>query len=282
MRLTRRQFLAGALGATAMGAGGAVYARYIEPRLIRRRVVKVRLNGKETRDPLRVLHLSDFHLSRVVPLSLIAEGIRKGLSLRPDLICVTGDFITKQLFDEDAYRVELARLSDHAPTFACLGNHDGGLWAGVRGGYRDGLAVRRLLEDSGIRVLHNDSVAMDVRGLSVRITGLGDDWAGDMDVSRAFSFGASRGERHVVLSHNPDTKRFLKDRAWHLLLCGHTHGGQVRIPFVGAPVLPVHDTTMYEGLHEWEGRVIHITRGIGNLHGIRFNCPPEVNLLVVV
>ncbi len=281
MRITRRQFVAGAFGVAAMGSGGAFYARYIEPRMIRRRVLKVRLNGKEPREPLRVLHISDFHLSRYVPLSFIAAGIHKGLSLRPDLICVTGDFITKHLFDEEAYRRELARLPAYAPTFASLGNHDGGQWALVRGGYRDGSAVRRLLEDSGIRVLHNDSGTFDVRGQTVRITGLGDDWAGDLNVSRAFSFDPSPGERHIVLSHNPDTKRFLKDRAWDLLLCGHTHGGQVRIPFVGAPILPVHDTTMYEGLHEWEGRVIHITRGIGNLHGIRFNCPPEVNLLIL-
>jgi predicted MPP superfamily phosphohydrolase len=67
-----------------------------------------------------------------------------------------------------------------------------------------------------------------------------------------------------------------------LLLCGHTHGGQIRLPFVGTPFAPVRDKRFVEGLHQWDGRWMYITRGVGNLHGVRFNCPPEVSLLTLV
>jgi predicted MPP superfamily phosphohydrolase len=63
------------------------------------------------------------------------------------------------------------------------------------------------------------------------------------------------------------------------MLCGHTHGGQCQIPFVGAPFAPIQDLRFLEGLQPWNDRWIHVTRGVGNLHGLRFNCRPEVNLL---
>jgi predicted MPP superfamily phosphohydrolase len=66
------------------------------------------------------------------------------------------------------------------------------------------------------------------------------------------------------------------------MLCGHTHGGQVKLPFIGAPIVSIRDRRFGEGLRQWEGRWIYVTRGVGNLHGIRFNCPPEVSLLTVV
>lgn len=82
-----------------------------------------------------------------------------------------------------------------------------------------------------------------------------------------------------MLCHNPDAKDKLRASAWDLMLCGHTHGGQLRLPGIGRPFAPVRDVRYVEGLRPWEGRLIHITRGIGNLHGLRFNCRPEINLL---
>ena len=66
------------------------------------------------------------------------------------------------------------------------------------------------------------------------------------------------------------------------MLCGHTHGGQCDLMFLGTPFAPVRDKRFVQGLHRWEDRWIHITRGVGNLHGMRFNCRPEVSLLTLV
>ncbi len=91
----------------------------------------------------------------------------------------------------------------------------------------------------------------------------------------------SRRISRIVLSHNPDSKELLRDYSWDLLLCGHTHGGQLSLPILGTPFAPVHDHRYVYGLNQWNGRFIHTTKGIGNRHGVRFNCRPEVAILSV-
>ena len=89
-------------------------------------------------------------------------------------------------------------------------------------------------------------------------------------------------ELRLVLNHNLDAKHDFADCDWVLMFCGHTHGGQLRIPLIGgAPFAPVRDHAFVAGLNPWRGRKIFITRGVGNLHGMRFNCHPEVSLLLV-
>ncbi len=80
----------------------------------------------------------------------------------------------------------------------------------------------------------------------------------------------------ILLAHNPDTKDVLADRPWDLMLSGHTHGGQVVLPFVGERFVPVRDKRFIAGLKEWNGRQVYVTRGVGNVAGVRINCRPEV------
>ena len=91
---------------------------------------------------------------------------------------------------------------------------------------------------------------------------------------------ANRKYASIVLCHNPDAKEILRDFDWDLMLSGHTHGGQFKIPFTDfAPLSPVKDLSMTEGLHEFQNRKIFITRGVGSLYGIRINCRPEASVL---
>lgn len=113
----------------------------------------------------------------------------------------------------------------------------------------------------------------------LNLVGLGDLWAVEFAPERAFD-GLPAGPT-VVLSHNPDTKDKLGKYSWELMLSGHTHGGQVVIPGVGAPWTPVQDKRYLDGLKPWGNRQIHVSRGVGNTRGIRFNCRPEVNLLTL-
>ena len=277
--LTRRKFL------TAMGccvAGGGLYVRVIEPHWLTIGRHTVRLGQGNDHAPLKILQLADLHASHVVSLDFIGEAVRTGLELRPDLICLTGDFITRGYEALDGYVDVLRPLAASTPTFACLGNHDGGIWAGQRHGYKTTNRVREILIKAGVTLLHNSARTVHVCDRNLRLVGLGDMWAGEMQPMIAFRNIDPEADVTVVLSHNPDTKRYLKGYPWELLLCGHTHGGQVRLPFIGAPVSSVEDRRFMEGLHAWEGRWIHVTRGVGNLWGIRFNCPPEVSLITVV
>ena len=86
----------------------------------------------------------------------------------------------------------------------------------------------------------------------------------------------------VAMSHNPDTKELLAGYPWNLMLSGHTHGGQVIVPLYGPPIVPVRDLRYLEGLKPWGERLIHVTRGVGNLMGVRFGCRPEVAILELV
>lgn len=275
--ISRRAFVASlALG----GVAWTGYARCLEPTWldVGRHEVKTNIPGP----PLKVLHLSDFHASWCVGLDYIQEAIECGLRLQPDLICVTGDFITTTYDDFEAYRRVLSRLPETAPAFACLGNHDGGAWSRCNHGYNDSQRVQTLVRQSGLELLLNQSKILEVRGRKIALIGLGDCYALEADPRQAFRRPIPPGVVRIVLSHNPDTKVMLAPYPWDLMLSGHTHGGQLLLPLIGAPFAPVEDKRFIAGLYRWSGRWLHITKGVGNVYGLRFNCRPEVSLLTIV
>ena len=283
MRLTRRRFLLAAAGLTIAGGASAVYARRFEPwRLeITQRTVPLGIGAAGT--PIRLLHLSDLHASREIPLGYIAHAIAAGLALRPDIVCLTGDFITRRHEILTGYADVLRKLSDATPTFATLGNHDGGAWAAEFGGEPTNQGIRDVLAAARIPCLHNQLAELTIRGRALQLVGLGDYWNGECRPEVAFAAleGKARVAR-VVLSHNPDSKALLLTRDWDLLLSGHTHGGQIGLPFLARHFAPVLDKRFLSGLHRWENRWIHVSKGVGCLHGVRFNCRPEVSLLTLV
>jgi predicted MPP superfamily phosphohydrolase len=279
----RRRFLK---RLTLLGAGLAMagygYARWIESRWLGIGRHEVPLGKGAAAQPIRLLHLSDFHASDVVPLSFIEQAIQAGLRLEPDLICLTGDFITSKFEERQRYAAVLAPLARRAPTFACLGNHDGGWWARSNSGYHDTSVVRGILAQAGVTLLHNTSRSLTIKGRPLSLVGVGDLWAGELDADAAFA-GVSSGPSvpTLLLSHNPDSKTELARHPWDLLLCGHAHGGQFYLPVLGTPFAPVDDRRFVQGLHRWQERWLHVTKGVGNLHGLRFNCRPEISLLTL-
>ncbi len=278
MSWTRRAFISALVAAPT----GAAYARLVEPRWLEMRRLEVRIPGSTLTAPLRLLHMSDLHATDAASLTYLERALDAGLAEQPDLIVATGDFITS-LFDAwPAYRRLLARLSAAAPTFACLGNHDGGEWSATHGGYRLPWTMAECLVSAGIRLLDNATVRWAGPGGEVALTGVGDLWSGQFHPARAFAGAhASTPALRLLLAHNPDTKDEVADQPWDLMLSGHTHGGQVVVPLFGPPFAPVTDYRFIEGLHAWEGRQLFITRGVGSLHRIRFNCRPEVSVLTL-
>ena len=266
------------LGASAIAAS---YPCYLEPRWLAVTRTKVALQRARLAGPIRILHLSDLHYSWAVPLGFIDSAVTLGLCEKPDVICVTGDFITgTEDLSDGAYAHTLSRLSRFAPTFAVLGNHDGGPWAQGAGGYSDHSAVDRLLNRSQVQLLHNTSSTFRIRGANLTFVGVGDLWSDEIDSQRAFS-RMDRNRPVVLLSHNPDSKDVLEREPWDLMLSGHTHGGQVIIPFDGPRFAPVVDKRYVAGLAPWGARQIYVSRGVGNLGGVRFQCRPEVSLLEI-
>ena len=242
----------------------------------------MKLPCKNLTSGVRILHLSDLHASPAVPFSLIEKSVELGLEAKPDVICLTGDFVTDDsAFDEAEYARILRRLSSAAPIFASLGNHDGGDWSEWAGGFKDTSVVRALLSAGNVPLLHNRCEIVRVRDQSIRFAGVGDLWSDDVDGDLAFS-NVSADNPAILLAHNPDTKDVLADRPWDLMLSGHTHGGQVVLPMVGERFVPVRDKRFIAGLKQWNGRQVYVTRGVGSIRGVRVNCRPEVTVLDLV
>lgn len=285
---TRRSWFKKILAGIVATLAGWVYLRF-EANWLETTKKTVKLDHFRKDAKVKVLHLSDLHLSSVVSIDDIDFALKEGFQGSPDVMLLTGDFITDQLSDAEFQELGncLAKYASRVPTFACLGNHDGGSWAGKRGGYKTPDRVKEMLASAKVNLLDNRTRSIFLKGQPIVLTGVGDYWSESCKPEgclRALdSKKPNKPEVRVLLCHNPDAKELLKGYDWDLMLCGHTHGGQFKIPFSDyAPFAPVMDRTMTEGLHQWEGRQINVTRGVGNLYGIRLNCRPEISLLELV
>jgi predicted MPP superfamily phosphohydrolase len=262
-----------------MAGCAPVYAFGVEPNWLERTFQRVKLPCKHLTSGVRLLQLSDFHASPAVPFSLIEKSVEMGLEAKPDVICLTGDFVTDATpFDEAEYARILRRLSSAAPVFATLGNHDGGAWGASVRGLKDSTVVRSLLRAGNVPLLHNRSEVVRVRDQSIRLAGVGDLWSAGVDGDLAFATVPAE-DPAILLAHNPDTKDVLANHPWDLMLSGHTHGGQVALPLLGERFVPIRDKRFIAGLKQWNGRQVYVTRGVGNIGGVRVNCRPEVTVL---
>jgi hypothetical protein len=258
----------------------AAYARFVEPEWLEIARETVPLPNFKSGERVRIVHLSDLHASDAVSRNLIESAVEIALSQKPDIICVTGDFITAgKGVDWAWYPGALRRLSAHVPTYGVLGNHDGGASTMYEGRGYSTARVRKLLRDSGIRELHNENTEITIRKQTLRLVGCAEMWAGECLPDIAFRDVPADRMPTVLLSHNPDSKTKIAGYHWDLMLAGHTHGGQVVLPFVGLSPAPVSDQNYVKGLKPWRDRLIYVTAGVGNIAGIRFNCRPQVSVL---
>ena len=273
--ITRRRMMQ---GLAALAAAVYVEMRFIEPNWIGvgRYQVPILPRGSA---PIRILQLSDLHVSDQIPLDFIERAVELGLNQKPDLVCLTGDFITKEWNEWDAYSRVLERLSRTVPTFASTGNHDGGEWLVKHGGYSRPSKVIAMLEKANIRVLMNQRLNVVLPDKApFELVGLGDLWANDFQPMGLLE-PTQDGLPRVLMSHNPDTKDLIELDHWDLMLSGHTHGGQLTLPWGSTPFAPVVDKRYVRGLHRWSNHWLHITKGVGSLWNMRLNCFPEVSVV---
>jgi predicted MPP superfamily phosphohydrolase len=279
MRFSRRSFILSTLGVTAAVPG---YARLVEPGWLDLTKKQVPLPNLQA--PIRILHLTDLHAGADAPFELVDQAISLGLSEKPDLACLTGDYISwGERPDMDRFREMLGPLSSRVPVYASFGNHDGGLWAAQKRGLRSVGLLKGLMESVGVHCLHNSSTTIEAGESRLNLVGMGDLWAREFDPATAFAGVGEPGMPVIALSHNPDTVEELAAYPWDLTLSGHTHGGQVVVPLVGlAPFVPVQDRRFIEGLCPFEDRLVHVSRGVGSILGVRLSCRPEVSILDLI
>lgn len=280
--MRRRRFLLGlAAGVLAAGAGTAAYAHWFEPTWWQVTRPRPRFPRDPAQPPLRIVQLTDLHVSNVFPLASLARALDEVIALRPDAVLMTGDYVTGPFADLPGYTQVLRKLTAVAPVCASPGNHDGGRWAvEARRGYNDVRVLARAFEEAGVTFLVNRRHRLTLRGRGIDVVGLGDVWTGQFRPLEAFGDGqTAAGVPVIALSHNPDTVAELEPYSWDLVLCGHTHGGQVRVPWVGPLAVNIRDRRFAAGLAHLGERPVYTSRGVGNLLGVRFNCRPELTLL---
>lgn len=272
-RLTRRRLLASALAAVPIGVG--LYAWRIEPEWLEITRRPLPIDGlPEGMDGRTLAHLSDLHVGPFVDDGYIIDTFRRVQALDPDFVVVTGDWIT---YAGPAQLDQLRRVLESMPhgrlaTVGVLGNHDYGPdWQ--RGDVGD--AVARITGNAGVQLLRNE--ALEVNGFW--FLGLDDLWGPRFDpVPLLTSYSNTLGA--IVLCHNPDAADrpvWTAFKGW--ILAGHTHGGQVKPPFLPPPWLPVSNPRYVAGEVGLEdGRRLYISRGVGHLERVRFNVRPEVTL----
>lgn len=257
----------------------AFWSFLIEPNrlIVRQQTIQIDNWPKEL-SGLRVAVVSDIHAGGpFIDDKKLRLIVARTNQLQPDLIVVLGDYMSPNSWHSHRVEPEViaAVLRDlRAPlgVYSVLGNHD---W------WYNGPKVRRALEQNGIKVLEDEVVEVKWRDSSFWLAGLADLWTRPQRIMETIAM-TPQGKPVIALTHNPDIFPRLP-RTVPLLLAGHTHGGQVNLPFIGRPIEPSDFGQRYVAGHVFENdHHLFVTTGIGtSILPVRFRVPPEIVLLTL-
>jgi len=220
-------------------------------------------------DGLTILHMTDLHFcgtpDRVFYQHVVERCMQGGT---PDLVAVTGDVVDSSWHHRWVVPL-LGRLRCNGGGFAILGNHDS---------WRDTVQIRRRLRRAGLTVLGNGWQQIDVRGQPLLVIGNEMPWftpAPNLSVCPPDVF-------RLLLSHTPDTISWARENQVDLMLAGHVHGGQIRLPLIGSIFVPSRYSRKYDcGTFYEKPTVMHVSRGLAGQHPLRYLCRPEVTRIVL-
>jgi predicted MPP superfamily phosphohydrolase len=281
--INRRTFLrlTAATAATAVAAIGAD-ATVLEPN--RPRIVRKELSLRRwpaRLDGFTIVLLSDFHYDPHFSVHPLHAAIGMVNDLRPDLIVLTGDFVTAPFGNGDDEKAAstakpcarlLHQMRARHGLWSVLGNHD---WA------TDPQQVKSALQAEGIDCLANQSVAIEHDGARFWLAGVDDVLSETADLPKTLH-SVPENEATVLLVHEPDYADAVARFPVDLQLSGHSHGGQIRLPWLGPLYLPELARKYAWGLYRVGGLTLYTNPGLGTM-GLpaRWNCPPEITLLIL-
>jgi predicted MPP superfamily phosphohydrolase len=279
LRISRRKFLglAATAGAVALGAD-TILVEPNRPRVVRKDISLRRWPA--ALDGFTIALLSDFHYDPVFSVHPIRKSIDVVNSLQPQLIALTGDFVSVPFFgeaskgaaDADPCAEILKELRAPYGLWAVMGNHDV---------FTDSDQVTAALRQRGIKVLANQSVPIESNGGRFWLSGIDDVLGGTADLGGTLS-KIPAGEATVLMAHEPDYADHVAKYPVDLQLSGHTHGGQVRFPFMRPLYLPDLARKYIWGLYRIGDLTLYTNPGLGTVElPIRLNCPPEITLITL-
>lgn len=275
MKVNRRHFLRGATRVTVGASLVGLYSWQVEPfwvEVVERdmplRGLPAGLEGK------KVVQLSDLHVSTLVDSAYLRRAIGQAMDLQPDLVMITGDLMTSVGNEQVEPAAKLIRQldPDNTPILVTPGNHEYGRYCSVPQIVESLFAS---LNRIGCHTLRNE--IFDYEGL--QIVGCDDLFAHRFDAARTLRH-YDLGRDGIAMSHNPDS---VDQPGWESftgwVLAGHTHGGQCRVPYFGAPIVPVENKLYTAGHVDLEdGRQLYVNRGLGYSRPVRFLARPEITL----
>jgi predicted MPP superfamily phosphohydrolase len=230
------------------------------------------LPGRAGRPPLRIGFASDLHIGPMTSPALLANAFRRLAEASVDVLALGGDYVSFEADPDVADRIAALVASVPAPVkLAVLGNHD--LWARHE-------VIERALERGGARVVCNAAVRLAPPHDDVSIVCLDEPWTGNIDADAAFALIGTPIK--IVLVHAPEALPVVVGRGAHLMMCGHTHGGQLATPWGKALMAGKLGRRWPHGLHRIDDLHLFVSRGLGNsILPLRAFAPPDVALLVI-
>ena len=228
---------------------------------------------------MRVAVLTDLHVgSPFNGMTKLHSTVDRTNAAKPDVICILGDLVIQgvlggRFVPPEEIVIELARLRAAAGVVAVLGNHDG---------WFDHKRVRQAVETTGIRVVEDTAIRLNTPAGPLWVAGISDLWTGRHDLTAALAAVADNNSPVLLLTHNPDVFPIVPNRVT-LTLAGHTHGGQVRLPFAGALIVPSRFGQRFAAGHVVEGgRHLFVATGVGtSILPVRFRVPPTVAVITL-
>jgi len=283
-KLTRRDFLkmlkAGAINLAALALSGVGYGLMAGPAHYTVETVSLKLPRLPREFAgLRIAQISDIHMGSWMNRDRLQQAADLVLAQKPDLLLLTGDFLFGHNFNEASHGhlkdlgTVLAPLAAELPSFAVLGNHD--YWTNSE-------AVREMLSACQITDLTNTVFTLTRGSEKIYLCGVDDVWEGTVKLENILNQLVDNSAA-ILLAHEPDfadtsaaTGRF------DLQVSGHSHGGQVVIPFYGPPILPLLGKKYHSGLYKVGEMFQYTNSGLGTgALPLRFNCPPEITLFIL-
>jgi hypothetical protein len=294
-----------------------IWPRYIEPNLLRTTKLTLKITGlPKALQGFRILQFSDLHH----PYYTEKNGKKLQQTIKeiaPDLIVFTGDFISYGKLD-DADRLKRVLMPMEAPygCFAILGNHDFSQCVSIndQGDYdiieRTGSVLSKgfkrlfttttltkkiterarnlpmhdellkLIKDTPFQLLNNRTMQVDVAGTRLNVCGLGEYMIGQSLPDLAFKEYDKRYPG-IILLHNPDGIPLLKGFPGDVVLCGHTHGGQINLPLIWKKFTVMENISLKKGLHKVDNKWAYVNRGVGGVFKFRWFSAPELLVLTL-
>lgn len=225
----------------------------------------------------RIVQMSDFHGGKGVRPSYLEEAVDLAQEQKGDVIVLTGDFIHKGFKHVEQVARVLGRLRSPHGVFAVLGNHDFSVRnaMGLRRHPHLHQAVADSLASQGVRVLRNETHAIERSNQRLYLAGVEDLWSRMCDIEGTLA-GLCNATPRVILAHNPATIDHLAGRRCDLMLSGHTHGGQVKLPGVGPLALGPKGRRYAAGIYKVEKSTLYVNKGVGFGLRLRYGVRPEV------